>query len=111
MKKIKGKIRNIISIYRYFGLSLGCYNFLLSIPFIKHISLWKKINKKYYRLCKDYLYSHYLSDYSFDDSNEIGRIDENSNIWVFWWQGICNAPELVKNVLVRLLSLRVSTML
>lgn len=44
-EKIKGKIRNIISIYRYFGLSLGCYNFLLSIPFIKHISLWKKINK------------------------------------------------------------------
>lgn len=99
MKKIKGKIRNIISIYRYFGFSLGCYNFLLSIPFIKHISLWKKINKKYYRLCKDYLYSHYLSDYCFDDGNEIGRIDENSNIWVFWWQGICNAPELVKKCL------------
>ncbi|MGN0804709.1 MAG: capsular polysaccharide synthesis protein [Candidatus Coproplasma sp.] len=41
-------------------------------------------------------FSEYLSSYDFDRPILEGNPDYSHNIWICWWQGLENAPEIVK---------------
>lgn len=58
----------------------------------------KKILLKKHKIMLEYFertFGDFLVNYTYDTTNDI-IIPESHNIWVCWWQGIENAPEIVK---------------
>lgn len=99
MKRIIKKIKNIISIFKEFGIGQAKYEFLLQFVFRKNNSFRKKIVIKRDNLVKKYLLNNYR--YVIDNYKNINEIDNtyiknDSPVFIFWWQGISEAPEIVK---------------
>ena len=93
---IKKNFNNDIKISKFFGIKYGIIDFCNAIIFRSKGKIGKKINIMQHEMVKKYLVNTYgYLIYNFKFSSE-KKIKDNSNIWVFWWQGIENAPDLVK---------------
>ena len=58
---------------------------------------WQKDRDKYINIVYEYL-ENFLSDQidQYNSNNNICLEDDSKNIWVCWWQGYNNMPELCK---------------
>lgn len=84
--KIKNKVKYIYSYGFIFTLKIMYYR--RTQNFVKRKALLaKKIND----LCKEYNYNQEIIDFK-----EVNTLKYKDKIWVLWWQGIENAPELIK---------------
>ena len=100
--KILKKLKNIISKYFYdlfhFNIKVAHYNFVGELADFNIIKGNKKdiIQNKRKEVIYNYLmkrYHDYINEYK-NKSIEIG--DNSKKIWCLWWQGLDNAPDLVK---------------
>ena len=97
--KLKIKLNNNINILKNFGFKLAFYDFLTQIIFRKRNNY---ISKKIYFLqhenVKKYLIKKY--EYILDETKVKSEICDNIEadcpIFIFWWQGLENAPIIVK---------------
>ena len=92
-----GKINRIKSLIKEFGFNVTFAKFFESAT--RKIPLIKKIARKIkYNAITKFLYLENRDIFEkYNKSEHImnSKID-NGNIWVLWWQGIDNAPEIVK---------------
>ena len=99
---IKDKIKNNIEILKNFGIKYSIYDFLENFIFRKDSCFKHYIHKKKHDDVKKYLknkYSDIIDSYKKININEIqydNKIESNSPIFVFWWQGYENVPEIVE---------------
>lgn len=98
IKKIQTKIINNIKLLIHFGFLCSFYDFFDSIIFREKGKLGKYFHHKKYNYVKKYIknkYNDIIENYKNID-NEINYIDEKCPIFIFWWQGMDDAPEIVK---------------
>ena len=103
LSKIKKRLNQIYSLNKYFGVRIAFFTLLEAIfNYEKRpIKAFLRISKKKQKLILNYLYNNY-SDLicNYRNHKSIGLNDKDSinskKIWVFWWQGYDNAPELIK---------------
>ena len=105
----KKRIKNIILRWKgqwlYFSPLIAIGDFLCSTIFrfnnsrIKHI-----ISKKYYNLAQIIITNRYKTviekwENKFDkkEKNTFEKINKSSRIFIFWWQGEENSPEIIKD--------------
>lgn len=97
---LKDNIVHNLKVMRSFGFIYGMVRMLLGFVPVRirnsnklciHFAEWcDKFAKKY--LNEKYLYIIKNFDYKEDKS----VIENNSSIWIFWWQGVEQAPAIVK---------------
>lgn len=98
---VKNSIKLNKRLIKNFGFSYGSKRMLLSLvprKIREKNQLCIRIDEKCNCFAMDYLKKNYLSiikEYKYQKSDNV--IGENSNIWVFWWQGFDEAPDIVKN--------------
>lgn len=97
---LRTSLKRNIKLIRYFGLKFGTMQTFLSVvprKIRENNKFCIKISEKCSKIAMDYLKEHYLHIIKeYDFRKDKGVIGEQSNIWVFWWQGIENAPEIVR---------------
>lgn len=99
---IKKTFFNDLKVLKYFGINYAIIDFVSSIIFRTNTSLGKKLNVYKHEMVKKYLikkYGYLLKDFNIENNK---NIDKNSFIWIFWWQGIENAPDIVKKCIVNI---------
>lgn len=100
IKKIKEFIKVEAYLVRNYGLTAAYYDFIKHFIFredkgigkkytyLQYENLKKKLSSKYDYIIDKYRYSTYPEN----------KIEESSNIWVFWWQGINEkTPSVVRD--------------
>lgn len=97
MRRIKKKLYQIIFLIKNVSISAGLFEFFSALAGID-TAIGKKIAYYKHEAVKSFLkrkYSSLIIKYQkLEDKTTI--IDENSKIWIFWWQGIENMPTTVK---------------
>lgn len=92
------KVKNSVKIFRDFGLIIGVLDFLDECLIRNKGKVGKKIHYIRHEIIKKRLkitYGDILTKYSnFDICKD--KIPSTCTIWFFWWQGIDNAPIIVK---------------
>ena len=94
----------LVKLARRFGFSIAFKSFLDTVarrlPFEE---MYHRTHQARYGACKQYLLKNYHAEiveqvkkYNALSVEELKVLDKQSNIWFFWWQGIENAPDLVK---------------
>ncbi len=100
IKKLKQLIVNNKSLLKNFGLLYAYYDFCDSILFRKkNNKIGKYYHLKKHEFVKKYIknnYNNIIEKYKKIDE-ELEKIKEDSPIFVLWWQGEKNAPEIVKS--------------
>lgn len=97
MLKIKKYINLILSNIRYYGVSIFFYKILTKISLNRKIKKYFLLRHKHFlekSICKRY--DNIIGKYK----NKLPESDlkiNNKIIWFFWWQGIENAPNIVKD--------------
>ena len=97
MLKIKKYINLILSNIRYYGVSIFFYKILTKISLNRKIKKYFLLRHKHFlekSICKRY--DNIIGKYK----NKLPETDlkiNNKIIWVFCWQGIENAPNIVKD--------------
>lgn len=100
MSHVRSSIANGIKLIRNYDFWYGFSRMTLSfVPrrWRDEIRICKKMRSKCDGYAMDYLrkrYGHVVGNYSCEPQKAI--IGEKGNIWVFWWQGIEQAPPIVK---------------
>ncbi len=111
MNKLKNKLKRIfdevrifckltikLSIWASFDVLLGkIYNHKLNLNGQKETPFQTKILKKKHKIINEYLlknYDNFYNKYEFTERKPQKNMEDT--IWICWWQGIENAPELVK---------------
>lgn len=92
------KAERVKELIAEFGMSVTAVKLfqssVKSIPYIKYIAgKWK------YKAITDFLYkenSDILAEFNSKKSVELAKIGAESPVWMLWWQGIDEAPEIVK---------------
>jgi hypothetical protein len=101
-KKVHGNLKRNFKQYKLnkkeFGKDIAYVNLMTNlsvyIPLLNH-EKWKKLNGE---LVEEYLlnnYSYIIDKYKNIKGDMVDKVDKKY-IWVFWYQGIENAPEIVK---------------
>lgn len=100
---MKNKVQKLIKYYRNLWGNFGIVVTLLdfSEKSFRHINsrIYKFFHFKHHEYVKKYLKKNYKSiieKYKNKEDIVTNNISSNSNIWVFWWQGLNDAPEIVK---------------
>lgn len=103
LKSIRQKIRNSHVIIKNFGLIFGIENGLNEIIIRGHGKIGKKLNHYHYENAKKIIKKKYFEQLEFSSMNlelqSLKKITDDCPIWIFWWQGIDNAPIVVKAAL------------
>ena len=92
------KINKIFNTIRYFGIKMGILElisklfkgdtkFSHKLHHYKHEYVKKILRKKYYYI---------IEEFKNKKIENIGKIKKDSIIWVFWWQGLEDSPQIVK---------------
>lgn len=101
-KKIREKLKNDYMLFQNYGFNFAKDDFELQFIYRnpKSEKTKKKIRIKHERVIK-YLKSNYLEyiERNRKETDESEYIEENCNIYIFWWQGFENAPDIVKSCL------------
>lgn len=98
IKKLKEKIKQNLKILKRFGFKYAYYDFIESILFRRNNIVGKKYHYKKHQIIKKYLKNKYrdiIEKYKKEKENN-NKIKENSPIWVLWYQGEENAPDIIK---------------
>jgi len=96
------RFKNSISDIKDFGLSTAFSIFCTKIvPYAQHMDskIAYKLNANKHRAILKYLKSKYgytLNLLQESEKDNLDNVKDERLIWSFWWQGIDNAPELVK---------------
>lgn len=104
---MKRKISELIKYIKNFGIKITILHY---IPW--HFKLGTKISKKIFaakhRAIDQYLYKNYkdIVDKYNCLKNEDENISKDCPIWIMWWQGYENAPEIVKKCIESILRSR-----
>lgn len=103
-KIIKRKFRNGCIVLRRegsylldFGFRLWFYKTLAESSYRKNREKGLAYYEKKHKLAKKYIVKHYGDILS--ESNEgkkLKNIAENCSIWILWWQGVEEAPDIIK---------------
>lgn len=96
-KLMKNRISNLLKYLKQFGIKL---TILYYIPwhFKEDSSISRKLFKYKHTAIDKYLlkkYKHIVSKYNTLGESD-NKISEDATIWILWWQGEENAPEIVK---------------
>ena len=93
-------IKNWINTWKNFTKKLCIYEILSSLYFFKPFKT--KLFKYFVKEKHEYILSilnrtlnPILKKYT-DNSNQLATLETDKTIWVFWWQGLNEAPDLVK---------------
>lgn len=98
VKKIQTKIINNIKLFWHFGLLCSYYDFFDSIIFREKGKLGKYFHRKKHEYVKKYIknkYCNVIENYK-NIKGEENYIEEDCPIFIFWWQGEKEAPEIVR---------------
>ena len=98
IKKMFLSLKNTFFITKNFGIKIGFWDFCKNIIFRRKTKLGKKVEKKYNDVIKKYIidnYSNTIEKYKNVKFKE-NKIERDCPIWIFWWQGLDNAPKIVK---------------
>jgi len=100
VKKIFSIIKQDVLLAKNFGIKVAAIDFTRSLiirgtsKLGKQLEFYKHENVKKYLLKK---YGHIVESYKKVDVNKSEyKIEKDSPIWIFWWQGIDEAPDIVK---------------
>lgn len=96
LEYIKRIFLNDLNVTKYFGINYALVDFFSSVIFRTHSEFGKKLNIYKHEKVKEYLmkkYGYLLKNYTITNNN---KIEKDSYIWIFWWQGIENAPYIVR---------------
>ena len=101
INKICNKMNACVLLNKHFGFKYAFVEFLSTFIFRHNGYIKKKIIKIQYDNIKEWIKNKYYYKvinflYEKKTIEECFKIDENAPIWIFWWQGIENAPVLVK---------------
>lgn len=97
LDKEKKNVKLLFQYFSHFGFQHGFWTFADAIcARLKIQKAYEYADWKRYEICKAYLRKHYgnLIDSYLNAKLEepIDKIHEDSNIWIFWWQGEENLP-------------------
>lgn len=97
MKRIFNKINHIILLAKNISVKASMFEFLSSIFGIKN-QFGKKMTFLKHEAVKDYLYNEYREIIDkYKNKKETSKLIENDTIiWIFWWQGCSEMPYLIK---------------
>ena len=86
-----------LKVAKIFGIRAGYIDFKHRLLFRNNRRVEKEYNDYFIGVIEEE-FSEIITSYSRMDVNisELTTIDTNSPIWIFWWQGIDAAPELVR---------------
>lgn len=92
-------IKYYVELCKNFGFTVSILDFLEKA--FKHINIrvYKFFHFKHHEYVKRYLkknYSDVIEKYKNKEHTIKNNIELSSNIWIFWWQGVENAPQIVK---------------
>lgn len=94
------KIRLSFRSLRFYALKWGAYKFgmLLKIMLWDQLAIWfsDKFNIKKYAVIEKYLVEQYGSILACSSKKHESKVESTKTIWVFWWQGKENMPELCR---------------
>ncbi len=100
INRIKAICKRWTGQFFYFSPVIAFGDFITTIFFRYSNSKIKyTINKMYYEKAKDIIYLRYnniIEKWIKKEGITDNLIDEKSNIFIFWWQGINNAPKIIK---------------
>lgn len=95
--RIAMSIRSSRTIGKEFGIVSGFFDLIDSFS-PKRFYFGKRINFRRYETNKKLLKNTYFEDVKhFLDISYTEAISRSCCIWIFWWQGLENAPDVVKN--------------
>ena len=100
--KILNKIKEMFLKYfydiKYFGFSIAHYNFWGEFANFNLLPtrLKIKVKSKQHQLIEMFLKTKYKDFINKYKKTKANKVDEKKIIWVCWWQGEDNAPEIVK---------------
>lgn len=91
-------------ILKYYGFRIAFLSGLDTVarrlPFT---NVYHKTHRARYSACKKYILKHYKAEienqvlkYKNCKKESLEKLNDQYSVWVFWWQGIDNAPEIVK---------------
>lgn len=103
LEVLKNLIATNIQVSLHFNIWLGIANIVGKVIFGgNRKKIGKFITKRIYiyiqkKMTRDY--SYLISEYKRKQKKDIstGHLSKNAPIWIFWWQGLNNAPCVVKN--------------
>lgn len=98
---MKHKVKKYFKLLNDFGIKVVLYQFICSTVFKNNTKLGQYFDKKKHENVKKYLtinYGEILDSYKNMNVNvnNISNISESKIIWILWWQGIKDAPDIVK---------------
>ena len=98
VRKSINEIVNAINVGKNFGIKLGVMTLLNKFIF-RNDNIFYNFKKNYYTEIRKYLYKKYFIRIKYNQTQPNttqNTIDYNVPIWVMWWQGENNMPEVVK---------------
>lgn len=96
---MKGKIKKYFELINNFGIKTTIYQFVCATVFKNNTKLGQYLDRKKHENVKKYLvlnYEEVLNKYKNYEVGNINVIGDNKIVWLLWWQGIDNAPDIVK---------------
>ena len=101
---IKEKIKINYKVSKCFGIKYGLSDFLATVIFRSKSNIGKKIHIYEHEIVKKYLKNKYNNILERFEYKEPDKISDTSPIWILWWQGIENAPLIVKKCIESVMS-------
>lgn len=100
IKKLYRSVEHSIELARYFGLKMGLLDFLCDVILRTKGNFGRKVDYEKHEYVKQIIRNKYGKNierckYEFNKWRR-QNIAEDAPIWIFWWQGIEAAPEIVK---------------
>ncbi len=102
-KKLIKTTKKSIDIYKEFGVQLAMYNFENSLFPDPRFKIGKRAHKKtheYVQRRMEKEFQSVINNYENMQINNNDVIGNKSPIWIFWWQGLDNAPKLVQRCIM-----------
>lgn len=99
-KRFSNVSRRWVGQWKWFSKRIAICDFLVCTIFRKSKRFKHIINGYYYRIAQDIIekkYSNVINNWgNYNVIDEIKCIKNNSDIYIFWWQGLSNAPDIIK---------------
>lgn len=90
------KICKHLQTIKDFGLELWVLKKLCWILYPRNLALGYRVYERRHKVILKYLEKHFGNTIVFSSSKIFGKISSEAPIWICWWQGVENAPELVQ---------------
>lgn len=95
VKKAKDELMQCYKVEKYFGKKYGIAAFLNKF-ICRNERLFGGFKEWYYSIIREYLQDKYYLKISYNQNSKTEKIRKDSPVWIMWWQGEKNMPDLVK---------------